>query len=255
MSKKLHSGKRSPLSLAFKRHLRPWHRRLGLVGALFLVLLALTGVAINHADDWHLPQSRVTLNWLLDWYGIQPPNQVLLFETAPDVLGATDNLLWLGEHQILEAKGLLLAAARTEGFILAIDSDNLYLLDGQGQLQEVQDTSTGLPKTLANLAVMGPDEIWLQAADGMYQSDSQLIEWTRAMPFKAPEWIQPVAQADTALQLQARSASLNWERVLLDLHSGRLFGPWAKWLWDFLAFVFVLISVSGGYIWWQQKRH
>jgi hypothetical protein len=46
-----------------------------------------------------------------------------------------------------------------------------------------------------------------------------------------------------------QSQFLNWERVILDAHSGRLFGNLGVWFMDIVALMLILLSVSGIYIW------
>ena len=48
-----------------------WHRRLGLTAALFVLLLATTGLALNHTDGLRLDERYVGAGWLLRWYGIE----------------------------------------------------------------------------------------------------------------------------------------------------------------------------------------
>ena len=65
--------------------IRVGHRLLGLIGAAFLIVLVLTGVAAQHPTALGLDQRYVQARSLLAWYGIR----------APD-MGA--NGLWGGLH-------------------------------------------------------------------------------------------------------------------------------------------------------------
>ncbi len=47
-----------------------WHRHIGLVAAALVVVLALSGVALNHSDVLELDQRAVTTPLLLEWYDI-----------------------------------------------------------------------------------------------------------------------------------------------------------------------------------------
>ncbi len=231
-----------------RKSIRPWHRRLGLLGALFLMLLTITGVAINHADGWGLSHSKVRIGWLLDYYGIQAPAHSRQFGD----LGVTDNLLWQDKRLVLEARRPLLAATHFNSLIIAIDNEHLYLLSDEGELLETQNNSTGLPTPLSGLSVEGGNQLWLKGEQGQYLADEDFIEWHQTTSLVPLNWLEGSA-ASEALLLQARSANLTWERLLLDLHSGRLFGSWAIWLWDLAAVCFVFLSLSGLYIWWSQR--
>ena len=60
----------------FSRHLRKWHRKLGIVAAFFLIFLSISGIALNHTEEFSLGHIPVSSSLLLDHYGIQAPKQV-----------------------------------------------------------------------------------------------------------------------------------------------------------------------------------
>ncbi|WP_336244789.1 PepSY-associated TM helix domain-containing protein [Shewanella sp. SG41-4] len=250
------TSRRNRFRLKILRALRPWHRRLGLVSALFILLLVLTGVAINHSDDFGLDQTPVTQSWLLDYYGIPAPTHVAQFSTLDNhnlpALYITDNLLWQNKRVILEGSQTLISAGYAANMLVAIDAQQLYLFDAEGHLQETQSSSTGLPADLLALAVVG-DRVWLKTGSGVYQADKQLIDWLRIEPFKPLSWLMSAPQVNAEFIQHARSAHLNWQRVILDLHSGRLFGALTVWLWDLFALALLLVSLSGFWIWYKQK--
>jgi hypothetical protein len=201
------------------RALRPWHRRLGLLSALFMLLLALTGVAINHSQDFNLDIAQVKQGWLLDYYGITAPKTVTVFHTEPKLL---------------------------------------YLFSAEGDVYETQGISTGLP---ANLLALGKtaEGIWLNTRQGPLMSDAQLLDWQAIAAPESLIWLAPTAigqlnqETLNQVSLNARSGHLTWERVMLDLHSGRLFGALTIWLWDLFALALLLVASSGVWIWMKQR--
>ena len=42
-----------------------WHRRLGLAGLLLLFVLAITGIMLNHTEDFHLDETHIKSDLLL----------------------------------------------------------------------------------------------------------------------------------------------------------------------------------------------
>ena len=66
--------------------------------------------------------------------------------------------------------------------------------------------------------------------------------------------IAPPAVAWSGVAADDHRDEVNWERVLLDLHSGRLFGPWGVRLVDAMALLFAVLAVSGLIISWR-RRH
>ncbi|MGL5391040.1 MAG: PepSY domain-containing protein [Shewanella sp.] len=239
------------------RQLRAWHRRLGVLSCLFILLLVVTGVGLNHSAQWQLGKSAVLQPWLLDYYGIAPPRHLAQFGEPNSPLLITDNRLWLGKAPILEAQHPLISAAYVADFVLAIDAAQLYLFDREGRVQDTQGASTGLPAGLVALGLEplskagegGSMRVWLKTAAGYLYSDEQLLEWTQAEPLAAVAWVTPAATVDPQWLLFVRGSHLSWERVLLDVHSGRLFGAYAMWLWDVVGFALALLALSGLWLW------
>jgi hypothetical protein len=260
MTNKPRHPHRKSLSQKLAKLFRPWHRRIGIISVIFVILVALTGMLINHSHHLALDSMHVKQKWLLDHYSIKAPEQTSLFSLSP-VLASTDNLLWQADTQLLEAANTILSAVEYQGLIIAIDSNYLYLISQQGELLEKQDRSTGLPSDLKALAVMvkGDDsELWLNSDNGIYLADSELIEWHTAKPNSQLQWQIPIKNRTNhsvieKITQQARASHLTWERVLLDLHSGRIIGLSGPWLMDIVALSLILMAISGLYLWWQTK--
>jgi uncharacterized iron-regulated membrane protein len=235
------------------RRLRSWHQRLGLVSVGFLLVLLISGVMLNHSHDLQLDQRPVKFSWLLDQYGITPPNHTAVFNADKKDLYITDNMLWHGTTPLLEAESILLAAAFRHDMIIAIDAQQLYLMTYDGKLVETQNSSTGLPSNLTALAIAADNTVWLHTKNASYQSDSELIEWQLADGSDVA-WLQaqPLQSGHPVITL-ARGSHLSWQRVLQDLHSGRIFGSWAIWFWDLIAILLLAMLVLGVRIWWLRK--
>ncbi|WP_445945182.1 PepSY domain-containing protein [Shewanella sp.] len=244
------------------RALRPWHRRLGLCSALFIMLLVVTGVAINHSQDFKLDTAQVKQAWLLDYYGISAPNSLSVFSVRPQVLVATDTQLWLEDKLILETKLPLLGAMKVGQSLFAIDSQHGYLFSLAGELYETQGLSTGLPQGIEAMTY-NDEGVWLKTAQGLFLSDEELVEWQPASTTVSASadiaWLTPIEKTNLSkeqwqsIELNARSGHLTWERVTLDLHSGRLFGPLTVWLWDLFALALLMVVGTGCWIWWRQS--
>ncbi|MDI5847254.1 PepSY domain-containing protein [Shewanella xiamenensis] len=255
------------VNYTLSRALRPWHRRLGIISCLFILLLVVTGIAINHSQHLHLSKAFVQQTWLLDYYGIIAPKHIVQFGSDSKPLLITDNRLWLEHEQILEAQRQLISAAYFSNMLIAIDSEQLYLFDREGKILETQNQSTGLPSGLEALAIEsihlldGPNTqaepvnyIWLKAATGYFRADENLIDWIPMQPLAPLSWVTPNDLVDVNLVRYARSTNLNWERVMLDVHSGRAFGIYSVWIWDFFALALLLVSFSGLWIWIKQTK-
>jgi hypothetical protein len=132
------------------------------------------------------------------------------------------------------------------------------LFSATGELYETQGPSTGLPQGI--LALANTDAgVWINTTKGVFLSDTDLLEWSPQAANADIAWLAPMAKNELvpsqwqAIELNARSGHLTWERVMLDLHSGRLFGELTIWLWDLFALALLLVVSSGLWIWAKQR--
>lgn len=52
-----------------------WHRRVGMAAALFVVLLTVTGIVLNHNAALKLHTVHLQSGWLHSWYGLPDPKE------------------------------------------------------------------------------------------------------------------------------------------------------------------------------------
>ena len=54
-----------------------WHRKAGVWACIPVIVIALTGVLLNHADYFELNSDLVASSAVLDWYGMEPVSEPL----------------------------------------------------------------------------------------------------------------------------------------------------------------------------------
>jgi len=235
-----------------------WHRYMGLSAALFVLIISVTGLLLNHTETFQLDSRFVHSDALLDWYGIKAPDQLRAFSTGEDTVALLGEQLYRNQQLIAGDYNELSGAARLpEVLVIAVDGD-LLLFTAEGELIERLKPDGGLPAAIERLALGGGGQLIARTGEGVYQSDSSLMEWTPAdADAMQIDWITAATPEPALLEnLQAhyRSQVLPLERFTLDLHSGRLFGKFGVWLFDIAAILLILLALSGSIIWLQRKR-
>lgn len=233
------------------RSLYIWHRYLGLLAALFILVLATTGILLNHTHDLGLDQRHIQAAWLLDAYGIRAP-QPRSYAAGTHWISAVGQRVYFDEQEI--AHDTQLHGALFNGQLIAVVLDSAIVLftpDGV----HVENIPT--PAPVVDAARTNNDELLIQTSTGWWQTDGRFLTWSAPdkdnirfalAPTVAPEHLQ------AALQQYYRGAALSWERVLLDLHSGRLFGKLGRYLMDAAGVLLILLALSGFVVWWQRRR-
>ena len=235
----------------FRMLLLRWHRRIGVVLLAFIVMLVVTGIAINHSAGWGLDKAFVQQTWLLKYYGITEP-ELRSFRDNNDWLAQSGGSLYLNEDVIGHCDGALLGAVKRSDVWLVLCEGRLQLFNHQGARLDDISESLGLPSAVNAIAAT-TDAVYLRSTAETVKFDPDLLVFSRiekSIPHE--EWAAPV---EAPLKLRElwlaahRGDGVNWERVLLDLHSGRLFGPAGVIVTDIAAILLLLLALSGVWVW------
>ncbi len=185
---------------------------------VFIVFLSLSGIALNHANDFGLDQRYIRWPWLLEAYGMKAPSPY--------------------------AGSVSLAALVVVG-----EGQRVHVLLDTGELIESFDLSAILPGEIERVGKAG-DRAVLDSRGILYRSDRDVTvfePWTAGADSEVG-WSTEVDRDTTgleALQTAWRGQGLTIERVLLDLHSGRIFALPGRLLLDLVAVAMILLGVTG----------
>jgi len=237
------------------RSLYIWHRYIGISTALFVIVLTVTGLVLNHTDELELDSSYIQSDLLLNWYGIDSPGELTSYTSGPvSVTAVNDQVFWGKEplsHVSVPLTGLLLY--RDLVVIAAGGVLSLYTIDGE--LIEKLEHVAGVPADILAIGVTAQELLAVKTAQGIFLTDDSMLEWSR--PDK-PEILWSEAsplppESKEALQVAYRGTGLPVERVLLDLHSGRILGRAGVYLVDAAAILFLFLAASGIWLWMRRR--
>lgn len=235
-----------------------WHRRVGAAVAVMVILLCLTGIALNHTESLGLDERHVSASWLLDWYGIQAPDSGMVMQLQDT------QVMLLGDHLYVNGKLLgapfsaLQGIARMDGMLAIAAGGDVLLLDHDLALVERLSVADGVPQGIRAMGQAGNGALVARDDAGtVWQADDQLLGWHLAGEPMTLAW--PALERASAAQVAAlahdyRGRILNLERVLLDLHSGRLFGSLGPLLMDAVALMMLALAGSGLWLWIRSHR-
>ena len=242
------------MSKTARRIILLWHRWLGLAAVPFVLLLAITGVLLGRTDTLDLDTSYVTSDWMLAWYGVAPSGDLVSFPAGERWISWLDGTLYFDGAPVQRAVPVLTGAAALESVIIASTGDALYLLTMDGELVE-KVAPIGLAGTIDGVTVGPNNAVLIRAGGEVLISDIDMIAW-RANHDDGVTWPErqtaPKAIQDTLLE-SYRGTGLPWERVLLDLHSGRLIGSFGPYVMDGAAIILLLLSATGVYNWVRRR--
>lgn len=245
--------KKRPASAA-----RRLHRSIGVFAAIFVLFMVLSGIVINHSNALGLDRQQVSQPLLLDWYGLGGPQTIRSFKTGNDWLSFAGSQLFLNDKYVATIPTGIGAVSNGK-LLVAAGSDELLLLDLDGTLIERLPWDPVSTAPIESVGLGENDSVIVKSAGQLWLADADFLNWNRmGETLTTPQW-SVSAPAPESLQQEIahayRGDGLNLERVLLDLHSGRIFGPVGIFVYDLLALCLGFLSISGFVLWFRSRRN
>jgi hypothetical protein len=195
---------------------------------------------------------------ILEWYGLGEPENIRSYEAGGRWLSFTGSELYLDGRPVTTlANG---AGAIFNGdFLIAAGSNELILLERDGVLIERIPWDPAGTGPVESIGLLPDGSVALKSRSHMWRGDTQLLKWQIIEQTNVnPQWAtsnQAPEEFHLAVMRQYRGAGLSLERLLLDLHSGRIFGTAGLLVYDLLALAVGFLAISGLVIWARGRRN
>ncbi|VAW67195.1 hypothetical protein MNBD_GAMMA09-3053 [hydrothermal vent metagenome] len=230
-----------------------WHRRLGLLLVLFIIVLAITGIMLNHTSRLQLSHIKINNALILSLYEINPKKPAISYQTEQHIFTQLDEQIYFDNIKLLSDRQQLRGVTNAGEIIILVLSHDVLLLSREGELidryalaQHTEIEHIGIDQNRVIIKMMDQT---------MWQADEGIINW---LPIETIQmsWAPPV-QANENLKQQLlenyRGEGLPLERIVLDIHSGRILGSFGVYLMDAVAIIMLFLSLSGVWMWWQRR--
>lgn len=234
------------------------HKIIGVCLALWLLVMVFTGILLNHSRDLNLDKKPIRSSFLLGIYGIKAPDSGQTFIINRDIsLHLIEkNLFWNKQkiQNLFLVEGSFLTAANTEE-VLVYAPGKLALFTLKGELIEIKKDSP-----IINALKIGVDQennFYLKTSKEIFKCNSDFE--IQIIPSEPQNIKWAISQPTDSLILkelhkQNEYKEINYERLLIDIHNGNIFGSLNKFLLDFLSIFFILLIFTGLYIWFRKLR-
>lgn len=239
--------------MRLRKALRKIHRWVGLLSALWLLQLAITGLLLQHADALRLTESHVTSSTLLQWFDHGRRQQIWDHTDGP--LVQIDDVVLLGRHRLHVPAPLVAAAhwdaAETGRLWVMATEQTLYGVNASGEVVFQYDDFDGLPTPVQALVFeaghlsLASAEQWYAVSIGGEFTDSQ-------KPIQPPVPFRPLSQAEQRQYVAtALSDKLTWDKVIHGIHAGIRSSVWLNTL-SGLALLY--LCFSGIYLFFKPPK-
>ena len=235
------------------RSLLSLHRRVGIVSALFVLLLSLTGLVLQHSPALGLDQRFIGSGTARVFYGIEAPEISVSYAVGEARATLIGDAVYFNETRLPGGFSRLSGmVANGSGYAIAL-ADQLLLVTSGGELVEALGSTIGVPDGIDAVGTAGGTTLYLDQAGTIIEADTGALAFTPApAPPPALQWSLPSDPDEPAARRMRdhyASSLLSWERIILDLHSGRLLGGFGVILVDVMALLFLFMAATGVWIW------
>ena len=231
-----------------------WHRRFGIISALFVMLLVLTGLLLNHTETLNLDSSYVQSDLLLDVYDISPDKRPVGFQAGDHWISQVGERVYYDDVNITEGVNRLVGVVLVNNEIIVAFDGQLLILDETGTLIERLTGAEGVPAGMQSIGTAPGGQIVIRGSHGDYQVELDALDWHEEKELEAVWSVQGNIPDALLGQLLAayRGKGLSYERLLLDLHSGRFMGNLGIYIIDAAALLFLFLAVTGIWMWFKR---
>ncbi|MEC9412345.1 MAG: PepSY-associated TM helix domain-containing protein [Pseudomonadota bacterium] len=232
------------------RKLRSFHRVIGAILASFLLMFAITGIALNHSIQLKLDKRYVSWDWLMSQYGIGEVKPDAAFLIDNKIFSQFGNQLFLDATPLIHIERPLLGGIALEDIIVLTTDDGLILLTREGEFIEKMGAEAGIPAPIQNIGLYHGEPV-LQTRQSMWRSNFMLDKW-EPISLQGVSWSMPhplPQSVNTELKQFFYGKGISIQQLLLDIHNGHILGPIGIWLIDALSVLIIFLSLSGLWMW------
>ena len=219
---------------------------------MFIIILSITGIMLNHTESLRMDERPVGQGWLLSVYGIQEPESGPAFEIDGHQVSQMGEQIFLNTQALKRLEGsVLMGAAPFQDMLVIATSLRLALFTQE--LEFVDELTLEEPDKIKALGIVSDNQVLVKTSAGQLLGvDPDFTELNLLESIPEVDWLHPGELPNNILQdlkQGFRGEGLPLERVILDLHSGRLLGRIGVYLMDSAAILMLLLTFTGLGIW------
>lgn len=236
---------------------RRLHRWLGIVLLIPLVVACVTGMILNHTVDLDLSNRNTVSAWIQARYGMNLEGEPQAFGLDGKAYAATWDGRIFHRSALIDDNSPLAGAVPLRDGTAVVTSSAVHYFGLDGELVETIG-SVSIPATPISRAGRTPDlTLVLDTPSGIFTSDENLISFAESSDDQETAWSAVVTPSKSDLNTWKTAFSgdgIPLDRVILDIHSGRIFGSVGKWIYDITVIGVLILSATGFVLFLRARR-
>lgn len=232
--------------------MRQWHQRFGLYAAIFMFWLGCSGFLLNQSASWGLDAVRVGNSTVMGLYGLRGHAPETGYFSGQNWLAQSTEHTVVNGHSLPELVpsplGLVATGDPNNPLLFVAGSDRIVITDPNARvIDELRDYTLPV-SAIRRIGHLSDGRVAIQDAKIFATEDG--LGWTEIPEDSVIDWSSP-KELDPSLQeimLPFSQPTVPLEQVLIDAHSGRLFGRAGPWIVNSVGFAAMFLGISGTWI-------
>ena len=229
-----------------RRIARSWHRWLGVIAALPLLWLSVTGLLLNHIVDLGLNDKQVTTEWILESYHQLPEGEPIAFKANERLVAEWEGAIYLDGKYLEGFEGELVGAVGVKNKLVIATQELVGVFDGSDSM-ELKLDELSLPALPLEGVAVNDGEFFAQS-NGQWWSFSEdylSFEEFAGESEAVSQYSLSEEEKEKLKESVTSGRAMPLDRVIGDAHSGKLFG-WPGWLMmDLAAIGTIVLTILG----------
>jgi len=231
------------------------HRYIGLIICIFLVLLSITGIFLNHTEDLKLSERHLKWPWLMKIYGFEVPQVDQHFEVGDHFISNYQGQIFIDGQSSFVIQDTLKGVVINNNTFYIASSEAVYLFSDQQDfidiLEPPVDSIQSIGQDQLNSTILIQDNVRQIWSLNDIENDWQLTE-IQSNPWSIETSMTSMQQKMMKNYFFGKGISL--EQFLLDMHNGAILKKIGKYLLDIVGILTLVLSITGIWMWSFRKK-
>jgi len=232
------------------------HRYIGFIISPIIILMSITGILLNHTNELELDKKAMPQSVARLFYGVENYQAAYFNRAGVRVYRDQAGRIVSNDKSLGVCDTALLSVEQLGNQLVVVCANKLLFLNLAGELLEQAGASLGVALPFTGTQVHG-DLLMLAHDQDVWALNPETLHIEQiesAVLIKLFDAGVLNRQTLLANNRAAQPVDLSVERLMLDLHAGRLLGPMGVWLLDIAAIALLLMVISGICTWRKRKK-
>ena len=193
------------------------HRLLGITLVFFVMVILITGALLQHAEDINIRQKYASSSIAKNFYNLKPC-QISSIRIEKKWISLCNSNLYLDDKKILSNVDNVTSAYKDKGIYSIFYDDHMITVAENYEIQSIGHKANDI-------------RYKVELKNNIINKDLKKI-----------------------IEDKSISSTITYERIIVDLHTGRLFGIIGVTLIDIVTLGMLILSITGTISWMRHKK-